>query len=48
MWFGVGFMLPQKTDRGGHPFPPIIPKIIAENNDFVLAENGDSLVPESN
>jgi len=32
MWFGIGFMIPQKTDMSGEP-RPIAPKFLMDTED---------------
>lgn len=39
MWFGIGYLVPQKQDTAGEPFP---------QNFFILAENGDFVETEAN
>ena len=49
MWFGIGFMLPQKGDRSAGGVPPIQYYLLAESRAItpLKAENGDLLLRES-
>ncbi len=49
MWLGIGYLIPQKGDYsgGGGPFPPTYFLIGETDTNFLIAENGDSLVQEA-